>query len=126
MQLNIDDARRQAERVHKQFSDPAKAQAMREQAEAIRKSLQEQQQSSAKRNAQRTDDLESELGLGGRRHAPCSLRPGVGLRRRSDRRSLQHRRQERGDTQKGKEPDHIGHRGQDDGRSGRGILAEAA
>ena len=63
MQPSIDAAQRHAEELKKEYSDPAKVQAMREQAEAMRKSMQQQQQSNAKSNAKRADDLESELGL---------------------------------------------------------------
>jgi hypothetical protein len=63
MQPSIDAAQRHAEELRKQYSDPAKVQSMREQAEAMRKSLQQQQQSNAKANAKRADELESELGL---------------------------------------------------------------
>jgi hypothetical protein len=38
-------------------------QAMREQALAMQKSLQEQQKANAKTNAKKADDLEKELGL---------------------------------------------------------------
>jgi hypothetical protein len=63
MQPSIDAAQRHAEEIQKQYSDPAKVQAMREQAEAMRKALQQQQQTKAPSNAKRADDLESELGL---------------------------------------------------------------
>jgi hypothetical protein len=63
MQPSIDAAQQQAEAMKKQFEDPAKVQAMREQAEAMRRSLQQQQQQNAKSAAQRADELESELGL---------------------------------------------------------------
>lgn len=63
MQPSIDAAQRHAEALKKEYSDPAKVQAMREQAEAMRKTLQQQQQSNAKSNAKRAEDLESELGL---------------------------------------------------------------
>jgi hypothetical protein len=63
MQPSIDAAKRHAEQIQKEYSDPAKIQAMREQAEAMRKSLQQQQQANAKTKAKSADDLERELGL---------------------------------------------------------------
>lgn len=63
MQPAMDAARKQAEELQKQFGDPATVAAMRQQAEAARKSLQQQQQQAQKRNKQSADDLEKELGL---------------------------------------------------------------
>jgi hypothetical protein len=63
MQPQIDNAQKQAEEMKKQFSDPAKVEAMRQQALAMQKSLQEQQKANAKTNAKKADDLEKELGL---------------------------------------------------------------
>jgi hypothetical protein len=66
LQPTIDKAQAQAEDLKKQFSDPAKVQAMREQAEAAKKAIQQQQAQSATQSASRkksTDDLEKELGL---------------------------------------------------------------
>jgi len=63
MQPAMDEARKQAEELQKQFGDPAQVAAMRQQAEAARKSLQQQQQQAQKRNKQSADDLEKELGL---------------------------------------------------------------
>ena len=66
MQPGIDKALKQAEEMQKQFGDPAKVQAMREQAEAARKAMQQQQsQANAKSasNKKSAEDLEKELGL---------------------------------------------------------------
>jgi hypothetical protein len=63
MQPQIDQAQKQAEQMKKDFSDPAKVEAMRQQAIAMQKSLQEQQKANAKGNAKKADDLEKELGL---------------------------------------------------------------
>jgi len=63
MQPSIDQMKKQAEQMQKEFSDPAKIQAMREQALAMQKSLQQQKQAHAGAKAQRADDLEKELGL---------------------------------------------------------------
>lgn len=63
MQPAMDEARKQAEELQKQFGDPAQVAAMRQQAEAARKSLQQQQQQAQKRNKQSADELEKELGL---------------------------------------------------------------
>jgi hypothetical protein len=63
MQPSIDQMKKQAEQMQKEFSDPAKIQAMREQALAMQKSLQQQRQAHAGTKAQRADDLEKELGL---------------------------------------------------------------
>lgn len=61
MQPQIDQMRQHAEQLQKEYSDPAKVQAMKDQALAMKKSLQQQQQSNAKTNAKRADDLEKEL-----------------------------------------------------------------
>ena len=63
MQPSIDEARKQAEELQKQFGDPSQVEAMRRQAEAARKNLQQQQQAAQKRNKQSADELEKELGL---------------------------------------------------------------
>jgi hypothetical protein len=63
MRPQIDAAQRQAAELQKEFSDPAKVQAMREQAEAARKSIQQQQASSKAANKKGADDLEKQLGL---------------------------------------------------------------
>jgi hypothetical protein len=63
MQPSIDAARKQAEELQKQFGGPAQVEAMRRQAEAARKNLQQQQQAAQKRNKESADDLEKELGL---------------------------------------------------------------
>lgn len=47
MQPSIDQMRKQGEQIQKEFSDPAKVQAMREQALAMQKSLQQQKQVNA-------------------------------------------------------------------------------
>lgn len=61
MQPAMDEARMQAEELQKQFGDPAQVAAMRAQAEAARKALQQQQ--AQKRSKGSADDLEKELGL---------------------------------------------------------------
>jgi hypothetical protein len=63
MQPSIDEARKQAEEMQKQFGDPAQVEAMRQQAEAARKNLQQQQEAARKRNKQSAAELEKELGL---------------------------------------------------------------
>lgn len=63
MQPQIDQMKQQAAQMQKAFSDPAKVQAMKDQALAAKKSLQQQQQTNAKANAKRADDLEKELSL---------------------------------------------------------------
>jgi hypothetical protein len=63
LQPSIDAAQKQAAELQKEFSDPAKVQAMREQAEAARKTMQQQQASSKSANKKAADDLEKELGL---------------------------------------------------------------
>lgn len=63
MQPQIDQMKQQAEQLQKQFSDPAKVQAMKDQALATQKSMQQQRQTNAKANAKKADDLEKELGL---------------------------------------------------------------
>jgi hypothetical protein len=63
MQPAMDEARKQAEELQKQFGDPAQVAAMRQQAEAARRNLQQQQQQARKRNKQSADELEKELGL---------------------------------------------------------------
>ena len=66
LQPSIDQAQKQAEELKKQYGDPAKVQAMREQAEAARKAMQQQQaQANAKSasNKKSAEQLEKELGL---------------------------------------------------------------
>lgn len=63
MQPQIDQMKQQAEQLQKQFSDPAKVQALKDQALATQKRMQQQQQANAKANAKQADDLEKELGL---------------------------------------------------------------
>jgi myosin heavy subunit len=63
MQPSIDQLQRQAAELQKQYSDPAKVHAMREQAEAARKSIQQQQAASKAANKKGADDLEKQLGL---------------------------------------------------------------
>jgi hypothetical protein len=63
MQPSIDQMQKQAEAMRAQFSDPAKVKEMQEQARALQKSLQQQQQTNAKSSAKKADDLEKELGL---------------------------------------------------------------
>lgn len=63
MQPDIDRAQKQAEQLQKEFSDPAKAKAMQEQAREAQKALQAQQKANAASNAKKADDLEKELGL---------------------------------------------------------------
>jgi hypothetical protein len=63
MQPQIDQMKQQAEHLQKQYSDPAKVQAMKDQALAAQKSMQQQRQGNAKANAKKADDLEKELGF---------------------------------------------------------------
>jgi hypothetical protein len=63
MQPDIDRMQKHAAELQKQYSDPEKIKAMQAQAEAMRKSLEQQQQANAKTNAKRADDLEKELGM---------------------------------------------------------------
>jgi hypothetical protein len=63
MQPQIDQARAQAEAIAKEYSDPAKVAEMQKQAEAMRKSLQQQQAGAKAGNRKAADDLEKELGL---------------------------------------------------------------
>ena len=66
LQPSIDQAQKQAAELKKQYGDPAKVQAMREQAEAARKAMQQQQaQANAKSasNKKSAEQLERELGL---------------------------------------------------------------
>ncbi len=63
MQPSMEAGRQLAEQMQKEYSDPAKVQAMREQAEAARKAMQEQQASSKATNKKKADELEKELGL---------------------------------------------------------------
>jgi hypothetical protein len=59
----MEAGRQLAEQMQKEYSDPAKVQAMREQAEAARKATQEQQAASKAANKKKADDLEKDLGL---------------------------------------------------------------
>jgi hypothetical protein len=63
MQPSIDQMKKQAEALQKQYSDPAKVQAMRDQARAMEARFRQQQQANAKRGAKKADELEKELGL---------------------------------------------------------------
>jgi hypothetical protein len=69
MQPSIDQARKQAEEIQKQFSDPAKVEEMKRSAAAAAKAIQEQKESPAAQAARKeanrksAEDLEKELGL---------------------------------------------------------------
>ena len=63
MQPTMDAMQKHAAELQKQFSDPEKVKAMQAQAEAMRKSLEQQQQANAKTSAKRADDLEKEVGM---------------------------------------------------------------
>jgi hypothetical protein len=63
MQPSIDQMKKQAEEMQQQFGDPAKVQAMREQALAMQKSLQQQRQTNAGNKAKSAAELEKELGI---------------------------------------------------------------
>jgi hypothetical protein len=63
MQPQIDQMRKQADALQQQYSDPAKVAEMQKQAEAIRKSMQEQQAGAKAGNKKGAADLEKELGL---------------------------------------------------------------
>jgi hypothetical protein len=63
MQPQIDQARKQADAIAKEYSDPAKVAEMQKQAEAMRKAMQQQQAGAKAGNRKAADDLEKELGL---------------------------------------------------------------
>jgi hypothetical protein len=66
MKPGIAQAQKQAEALKQQFSDPKQIEAMKAQAEAAKKAVQQQQAANAKSadaRKQGTDDLEKELGL---------------------------------------------------------------
>ena len=63
MQPQIDQARKQAEAIQKEFSDPAKVAEMQRQAAVAKKALQEQQAGAKAGNRKGADDLSKELGL---------------------------------------------------------------
>jgi hypothetical protein len=63
MQPTIDQMRKQADAVAKEFSDPAKVAEMKRQAEVARKAMQEQQAGAKAGNRKGAADLEKELGL---------------------------------------------------------------
>jgi hypothetical protein len=63
MQPSIDQARKQAEAMQKQFSDPAKVAEMQKQAQAARQAMQQQQAAAKSNNKKSAADLEKELGL---------------------------------------------------------------
>jgi hypothetical protein len=63
MQPSIDQGRKQAEAMQKQFGDPAKVAEMQRQARAAQKAMQEQQASAKSSNKKSAADLEKELGL---------------------------------------------------------------
>ena len=61
---SMDGARKQAEEMRKQFGDPdRRSRRCASQAEAARKSLQQQQQGAKKANRKSADELEKELRL---------------------------------------------------------------
>jgi len=61
MQPSMEQLQRQAELMRAQFSDPAQIQAMQAQAEALRKSLEQQQTDAKARNDKGATELEKEL-----------------------------------------------------------------
>jgi len=63
MQPSIDAAQKQAEALKAQYSDPQKVQQMKEQAEAMKKALQQRQSAAKQGNQKSAADLEKELGL---------------------------------------------------------------
>ena len=63
MQPSIDQMRKQADALQKEFGDPAKVAEMQRQAEAARKAMQEQQAGAKANNKKGAADLEKELGL---------------------------------------------------------------
>lgn len=63
MQPSIDQMKKQAEEMQKQFGDPAKVQAMREQALAMQKNLQQQRKTNAGNKAKSAAELEKDLGI---------------------------------------------------------------
>jgi hypothetical protein len=64
IQPSVAASRQLAEQMQKEYSDPEKVRAMREQAEAARKAVQQQQSTSSRQaNRKKAEDLEKELGL---------------------------------------------------------------
>jgi hypothetical protein len=63
MQPQIDQMRKQADAMAKEFSDPAKIAEMQKQAEAARNAAQAQQAGAKANNKKAAADLEKELGL---------------------------------------------------------------
>jgi hypothetical protein len=63
MQPSIDQMRKQADAVAKEFGDPAKVAEMQRQGEVARKAMQEQQAGAKANNRKGAADLEKELGL---------------------------------------------------------------
>jgi hypothetical protein len=63
MQPSIDQMRKQAEDMQRQFGDPAKVEEMKRQAEAMRKAMEARQATSKASNKQSAEELEKELGL---------------------------------------------------------------
>ena len=63
MQPSMDQMRKQAEAMQKQYSDPAAVAEMKRQAEAARKAMQEQQAGAKANNKKSAAELEKELGL---------------------------------------------------------------
>ena len=60
MQPDMEAMQRAAAEMHKQYSDPAKVEAMRKQAEEMRKAIQKSQ---AQKGSNSAEELESELGM---------------------------------------------------------------
>jgi hypothetical protein len=63
MQPQIDQMRKQADAIQKEYGDPAKVAEVQKQAEATRKAMQQQQQGAKANNRKGAEDLEKELGL---------------------------------------------------------------
>jgi hypothetical protein len=62
-QPSIDAMQKQAEAIRQQYSDPKKVQEMKDQAEAMKKALQQQQAGAKQNNQKSAAELEKELGL---------------------------------------------------------------
>jgi hypothetical protein len=63
MQPQIDQMRKQADAIQKEYSDPAKVAEMQKQAQAAAKAMQQQQAGAKASNRKGAEDLEKELGL---------------------------------------------------------------
>jgi hypothetical protein len=63
MAPSIEQAQQQAEELRRQYGDPAQVEAMKRDAEATRRALQEQQAAGAAESSRKADELADELGI---------------------------------------------------------------